>query len=439
MTCFPRTSRLALFFGLILLSELSLLSGAESRGMALPSVPGAVWWKGNLHTHTLWSDGDDFPEMVADWYKNHGYHFLGLSDHNLLQRGEKWVTVTNLLFKELTVDRYRTRWGNFWVQTREQNGREQVRLKTFDEFRPMLEEKGKFLLIPATEITGGYKIWPVHVNASNIQTPLSAPYGESVFDVMQGAVNQVLQQRAFTGQPMIPHINHPNFGWALTAEDIARLRGEHFFEVYNGHPDVHNFGDGTRAGTEKIWDVVLALRLSQPASGLGILFALAVDDSHRYHEFGKNESNPGRGWIMIRSLRLESNELIRAMERGDFYSSTGVRLLDVQRDRHRLTVQVDPEPGVTYTIRFIGTPRGFNSQSIPIIAHDGRPYATTRHYSSEVGKVLREVYGTSASYESDGSELYVRAKVISSKLKEDAQTPDERQMAWTQPAVLAPN
>jgi len=24
------------------------------------------WWKGNLHTHTFWSDGDDFPEMVAE-------------------------------------------------------------------------------------------------------------------------------------------------------------------------------------------------------------------------------------------------------------------------------------------------------------------------------------------------------------------------------------
>ena len=27
----------------------------------------APWfWKGNLHTHSFWSDGDDFPEMVAD-------------------------------------------------------------------------------------------------------------------------------------------------------------------------------------------------------------------------------------------------------------------------------------------------------------------------------------------------------------------------------------
>src|SRR5262245_24226725 len=34
------------------------------------------YWKGNLHTHSLWSDGDDFPEMIGDWYKKNGYDFL---------------------------------------------------------------------------------------------------------------------------------------------------------------------------------------------------------------------------------------------------------------------------------------------------------------------------------------------------------------------------
>ena len=49
------------------------------------------FWKGNLHTHSLWSDGDDFPEMIADWYKTHGYHFLTLSDHTVLSEGERWI------------------------------------------------------------------------------------------------------------------------------------------------------------------------------------------------------------------------------------------------------------------------------------------------------------------------------------------------------------
>lgn len=50
------------------------------------------WWRGNLHTHTLWSDGDDYPEVVAKWYKDNGYHFLALSDHNIFQNSERWTS-----------------------------------------------------------------------------------------------------------------------------------------------------------------------------------------------------------------------------------------------------------------------------------------------------------------------------------------------------------
>ena len=42
------------------------------------------WYKGNLHTHTLWSDGNHFPEMVVDWYASRGYDFLALTDHNIV-------------------------------------------------------------------------------------------------------------------------------------------------------------------------------------------------------------------------------------------------------------------------------------------------------------------------------------------------------------------
>jgi len=37
------------------------------------------WQKGNLHTHSFWSDGDDFPEMIIDWYKENDYQFIALS------------------------------------------------------------------------------------------------------------------------------------------------------------------------------------------------------------------------------------------------------------------------------------------------------------------------------------------------------------------------
>jgi len=36
------------------------------------------WFKGNLHMHTQWSDGQPLPEWAIDWYKAHGYDFIGV-------------------------------------------------------------------------------------------------------------------------------------------------------------------------------------------------------------------------------------------------------------------------------------------------------------------------------------------------------------------------
>ena len=47
------------------------------------ALNGLRWFKGNTHTHTTGSDGDSSPEVVATWYKSHGYQFLVLSDHNV--------------------------------------------------------------------------------------------------------------------------------------------------------------------------------------------------------------------------------------------------------------------------------------------------------------------------------------------------------------------
>lgn len=54
-------------------------------GAFAQSAPSELrWFKGNTHTHTLNSDGDSTPDEVVRWYREHGYHFLVLTDHNFL-------------------------------------------------------------------------------------------------------------------------------------------------------------------------------------------------------------------------------------------------------------------------------------------------------------------------------------------------------------------
>ena len=47
-------------------------------------------------------------------------------------------------------------------------------------------------------------------------------------------------------ETLLAHLNDPNYEWAVTAEDLAHVLGERFFEVYNGHRLVRNEGDAWR-------------------------------------------------------------------------------------------------------------------------------------------------------------------------------------------------
>jgi len=402
-------------------------SWGASSGPAKSDSSGLKWWKGNLHTHTFWSDGDDFPEMVVKWYKDHGYHFLSLSDHNILSQGQKWKVITSKQSKAF--DKYLEQYGNRWVETKANDENKSVRLKPLNEFRCLFEEPGKFLLMEAEEITE-----KIHINAINLKELIPPQGGKSTVEKLQNNVNAVLEQRKKTGQLMIPHVNHPNFQWAITAEDLMVVKGIKFFEIYNAHGSVNNMGDEIHVSTERMWDVILTKRLAE--LDLGILYGIGTDDAHNYHHFAKKAANPGQAWVMVRSGFLTPESILKAMEAGDFYTSTGVVLNDVSYEKNTLSVQVDAEDGLEYTIQFIGTPKRYDKSSEPVMNAEGKSLPVTRTYSKDIGTVLAQVKGTRADYTFKGDEIYVRAKVTSSRPDADSHIPGEFEAAWVQPVIL---
>ena len=391
------------------------------------------WLKGNLHTHSLWSDGNDYPEMIVDWYVRHGYQFLALSDHNTLSQGPRWMAVkaADKRAKHDGFDRYRKRFGDAWVESRTVDGEEQVRLKPLGEFRHLFERPGRFLLIQGEEITDRFQSKPIHMNASNVLERIKPQGGRSVVDVMTNDLSAVEDQARRLGRPILGHLNHPNFGYAITAEELAMVTKERFFEVYNGHPDVHHLGDDTHAGVERMWDIINTLRIGEmkaaPVSGL------ATDDSHNY--FGKGGSSPGRGWIMVRSRFLTPEPIVNAIQSRDFYASSGVTLKEVRfsPESNALEVEIEPQGDATFTTRFVGTLKGYDPARKPVEGKDGKPLAVTQRYSDDVGKVLATVEGVEARYVLTGEELYVRAVVTSSLPPENPSFPDQKAQAWTQP------
>lgn len=416
----------------LLATVLALASSPIAAQVSAPAPTGSLrWWKGNLHTHSLWSDGNDFPEMIADWYKSRGYQFLALSDHNILADHEKWMQVDLVVRRggRKALAEYRARFGVAWVETREHEEKLEVRLKRLDEFGPLLVQAGEFLLIPAEEITDAFGQAPLHLNATNVAERIAPQGGDSVEAVLRNNLRAVIAQAQRLARPILAHVNHPNYRWALTAEAMAHVLEERFFEVYNGHDRVNHQGDAERPGTERLWDIANTLRLASLAAPP--LFGIAADDCHNYHS--KLGSTPGRGWVMVRAAELTPTALIEAMERADFYASSGVTLDDVVFDGEALRVQIRAEADVTYTTQFVGTRVGVDLASEPVVDVEGNEVATTRTYRGEIGVVLAVMAGTAPTYELHGDELYVRAVVTASRAHQNPSFEGQLEQAWTQP------
>ncbi len=160
-------------------------------------------------------------------------------------------------------------------------------------------------MIPGEEISDKFEKHPVHMNATNLGELVEPKGGGSVREVMQNNLRSVLEQEKRLGREILAHLNHPNFQYGVTYEDLASVVAEQFFEVYNGHPGVNHLGDKDHPGVEAIWDLANAIRLS--LLDAPPLFGLGTDDSHEYH--GEPGSRPGRGWVMVRSRFLTPNTL----------------------------------------------------------------------------------------------------------------------------------
>ena len=324
---------------------LALTAASRSQSQPIsPQTAPATWLKGNTHTHTLNSDGDSTPDEVVRWYREHGYQFLVLTDHNYLTSVEGLNAVHGA--------------------------------------------SDKFLVIQGEEVTSAAESKPVHVNGLAIETLVAPPKAATIREVLQQSVDGI---RAAKG---IPHVNHPNFGWALTADDLAQLERTRLFEVFNGHPRVNNMGGGTAPSLEEMWDRVLT-------SGR-LMYAIAVDDAHHFKRPGDpTASGPGRGWVYVRAPRLEARAVVDALERGDFYASTGVELSAYDVTSSGVTLQIRSTAWSKYRVQFIG----------------------------RAGRVLSEQTDASASYTFKGDEGYVRAKILESN----------GYAAWTQPVPVGPS
>lgn len=327
----------------------------------------AQWFKGNTHTHTINSDGDSSPDDVARWYRVHGYQFLFITEHEYL------------------------------TDPAPLNG--------------LLGAKDRFLLLPGQEITQwgeDPKRSSAHVNAlftheaifpMGIRKCLGSGCGAFASEEIPLGTTFNSNIAAVLAQGGIAQVNHPNYRWSVKPEDLYNIPDGTLLEIWNGQGHINNLGGevapgDVRPSAEGLWDILLSR--GKRVWGVG------SDDSHDFAEPDVNDPSgaaPGQAWIVVHAPELTSEAIKTAIQRGDFYASTGVELDDYQASREKVTVKIKAErSGARYRTQFIG----------------------------KNGRVLQDSAANPAIYSIKGDESYVRARITDSNGK----------MAWTQPVFI---
>jgi hypothetical protein len=317
--------------------------------LEVPDVAGMSWFKGNTHTHTNGCDGDSSPEVVAQWYKDRGYQFLVLTDHYM-------ITIPQ---------------------------------------PPSSMVGGTFLLIPGEELTCWGRLSDIDTTALNIAHDIPALTDKTLLGGLQKGIDAV---RAASGTPVI---NHPNMNWRLDQQTILGARDCRLFELFNGYSSANNEGDDGHPSMEDVWDFLLT-------AGMRI-YGIAADDTHYFNDSAARFAKPGTGWVVVRSRSLDADEIVRSLDSGLFYSSTGVELADVRITPLRLEIQIKE--------------RGMTDCTTDFIAAGGRVLRSTREnpavYDLSAGLARELTYIRARVTDSSGSHAWVQPVFV---VRDEART-----------------
>ncbi len=320
------------------------------------------WYQGNTHAHTvICGHADSAPDVVTRWYHDHGYNFLILSEHNHFIDPDSVKLPENL--------------------------------------------RDDFILIPGEEVSGPETVHSTAMNIEKLLTPnkeleLKSQIIQNHVDLTKDAGGKTI-------------LNHPNYTFAVSAEDILPVKGLYMFELYNGHPLVANSGDESHVSTEVLWDDLLTQGMT--------VYGVSSDDAHYFVTIDSLHSNPGRGWVMVKASELSGAVITQAMNTGSFYASNGVMLsqCSVKRGKYRVVV----DQAKTSQERLSPKLRGKQLESSET--------GFLIEFIGPNGRVLTKLEGTAAVFPLKGAPDYVRPRVTYFRSRPSGGT--EAFYAWGQP------
>ena len=259
------------------------------------------FYKANLHCHSTYSDGKQTVEELKQAYMEQGYSIIAFTDHEHL------------------IDNSRLTDENFLAITACE-----LAIKEFENQSTLVNH---FLRVCHLNFYA--------LDSHNTLTPCySSVYDHYISDEIRPLIRfEKEYHRRYSAEGIsemikigkekgfIVSYNHPN--WSL--ENATHyLQYENLFavEIYNhgcikaGHcDDEHAFDDFLRAGKN--------------------IFCTATDDNHNINSrFG--------GWVMINADKLEYSTIMTALQKGDFYASTGPQIFSLVLDNDEVEIKTSP-------------------------------------------------------------------------------------------------
>lgn len=263
------------------------------------------WYKGNLHCHTTESDGCLTPEQVVQVYKNNGYQFLCISDH------EKYADYTKTLNQqdfivlpgvESSVNLVLP--GNMEIKWDSKN-----QMKRSD----WLEQKNLFQAVKkAHHIHGisGTEEMKRNMSGKSFSEAedLSVAVYEKTWDGAETAQKQIDELR---NRGCLVMYNHPLWS-KVSIDEYLNLQGVWAIEIYN-HSTVLDSGLGVDT---RDWDSILETGRQ--------IYGVASDDNHNTAPIPDSCG----GWVVVNAQELTVESIVENLRIGNFYSSSGPEIYD---------------------------------------------------------------------------------------------------------------
>lgn len=293
--------------------------------------PEGRFYKANLHCHSTVSDGELSPQELKEAYRAKGYSILAITDHEWMQAHPE---LNDPEFLTLTAYEMTLRDG---AKTMPEN-----RIVHMNFYAKDPTCTRQIAYDPKWVTKYCHHLTPEQLGR---QQPAPEP---RVF----GAefVNEVVRQGREKG--FLVSYNHP--GWGLEGDaDYLNYDGFFAVEVYN-----HScFMDvGLNEENLHVYDRMLR-------SGKR-LYCTCNDDNHNRRGLAPDVTDSFGGFNMIKAPELSYDAVMGALERGDFYASTGPEIREAYVENGELHIKCSPVRDV-----LLGTSGRYGGH---IRARDGR-------------------------------------------------------------------